>query len=864
MATLITRLVVASSRHAWAVLLLAALLAGGAGFYAARHMAIDTDNSKLFSSHLHWRKRNAVFDAAFPQQSSLIDVVVDGTTPELADIATAALAKGLASHPELFSRVNRPDGGEFFERSALLYTSIADVKETTQQLIAVQPLLGSLAADPSLRGLMNALSLLAQAVKSGHAKLSDVATPFHALAETFEGVLAGHDTPLSWRTLIAGRKPTTREVRHFIMVQPKLEFGALMPGAKATDFIRKLAGDLDLTPEKGVRIRLTGTVPLADEEFATLAENALPNAVLTVLAVTLLLWFGLRSVRIILAILATLAVGLLATAAFGLLAIGRFNLISVAFAVLFVGLGVDLGIQFCVRYRAERHARGDLQEALAAAGSGVGGSLALAAAAIGAGFYAFLPTDYRGVSELGLIAGTGMVIAFLLSITLLPALIAVLRPPGEPRELGYAALAPLDRFLIRNRGGVLLAMGIVGALCLAAATHIRFDFNPLDLRSAKVESVATLLDLMKEPGSTPYTTDSLAPSLDEAKKLAKRLDALPEVAMTLTLASYIPADQEAKLALIADANQFLDLTLNPIAVKPAPTDEETVAAMTDAAAALAAAAGTDGDAAAANARRLATAIGQLASAAPAKREAAKMALIPGLDATLAQLRMALSARPITLESLPAELRRDWLVPDGRARVEAFPKGSDNDTLRQFVAAVRSVDPDANGSAASIQDSGRTVVEAFIRAGWGGLMAITLMLVIVLRRFTDVLLTLAPLFLSVLMTLGLSALFDWPLNFANIIALPLLFGIGVAFNIYFVMAWRKGESNPLQSSLTRAIIFSALTTTAAFGSLCLSSHPGTASMGRLLALSLGCTLASALLFLPALLAVPPRDERPGRN
>ncbi len=181
-------------------------------------------------------------------------------------------------------------------------------------------------------------------------------------------------------------------------------------------------------------------------------------------------------------------------------------------------------------------------------------------------------------------------------------------------------------------------------------------------------------------------------------------------------------------------------------------------------------------------------------------------------------------------------------------------------MRRFVAAVRSVYPDVAGSAASIQDSSRTVVDAFVRAGMGGLMAIVLILTVVLRRFTDVLLTLAPLFLAGLLTLGLSDLLGWPLNFANIIALPLLFGIGVAFNIYFVMAWRRGESDPLQSSLTRAILFSALTTTAAFGSLCLSSHPGTASMGRLLALSLGCNLISALLFLPALLGRPPLTNR----
>jgi predicted RND superfamily exporter protein len=226
---------------------------------------------------------------------------------------------------------------------------------------------------------------------------------------------------------------------------------------------------------------------------------------------------------------------------------------------------------------------------------------------------------------------------------------------------------------------------------------------------------------------------------------------------------------------------------------------------------------------------------------------------------LGQLRAAMQAGPVTLASLPDELRRDWVASDGRARIEVFPKGNanDNETLRRFVAAVRALAPEATGAPVSIQESSRTVVRAFLLAGLWALLAIIVLLALTLRRTTDVLLTLAPLVLSGLATLAICVVIGLPLNFENIIALPLLFGIGVAFNIYFVMAWRAGRRELLQSSLTRAVIFSALTTGTAFGSLWLSHHPGTSSMGELLALSLACTLAATLLFLPALLGQPHR-------
>jgi len=852
--SLVSWVVGACTRRAWLVIVAAAIACAGALVYTERHIAIDTDSARLISEDVPWRKREAAFTAAFPQRADLIAVVVDGATPELAESATAALSQQLSAQSAMFRDVWRPDGGPFFDRAGLLFESTAEVSQTTTQLIAAQPLLGTLAADPSLRGLMQALSLVLEGARRDPSALDAFAPPMAKLADAFEGIVAGKAPPFSWRSLIAQRDPEARELRRFILVHPLLDYTALQPGGAATDAIRHTVHALALDADPRLRIRLTGDVPLADEEFETLADRAALNAAVTICAVVLLLWLALRSWKLIVAIVSSLTVGLLITASFGLLVFGKFNLISVAFAVLFVGLGVDFGIQFCVCYRAKRYAGDELASALRDAGAEVGIALALAAASTAAGFYAFLPTEYRGVSELGVIAGTGMIVAFVSSITLLPAIIAVLRPSAERAPIGYAAFAPLDRFVALHRRWVLAGACVAAVSSAALLPALQFDFNPLHLRSERTESVATLLDLMRDPNTTPYTVDVLAPSLAQARALAQPLELLPEVDHALTLASFVPEKQEVKLALISDAALLLDPVLNPAEVRPPPNDEETARSLSAMAQRLDEAAATNPRAAAGEATRLARALRALAQGEPAQRERARDVLIPGLTVTLAQLRLALQAAPVTLETLPADLVRDWVAADGRARIEVFPRGSanDNDALRRFVAAVQQLAPDATGAPVSIQASSYTIMHAFIQAGFWALASIALLLAMTLRRAVDVLLTLTPLILTALVTLGICAAIGMPLNFENIIALPLLIGIGVAFNIYFVMAWRSGAVNLLQSSLTRAVLFSALTTGTAFGSLWLSQHPGTSSMGKLLALSLACTLLVALLFLPALL------------
>jgi len=545
------------------------------------------------------------------------------------------------------------------------------------------------------------------------------------------------------------------------------------------------------------------------------------------------------------------------TTAVGLMMVGSLNLLSVAFAVLFIGLGVDFGIQFSVRYRSERFKNDNLPEALAEAAQRSAVPLSLAAMATAAGFLCFLPTDYKGISELGAIAGAGMIIAFLSSITVLPALLKILNPPGEKEPVGYAFLAPVDEFLEKHRVPI-----IVGTLGLVIAGlpllyYMKFDFNPMNLRNPHAESIATYLDLRKDPNTGANAIDVLTRSETEAKAIEAKLEKLPEVARVMSLDSFVPDDQPAKLKLIAQGAKVLAPALNPDQVDAAPSDKENVEALNSTVDNLRRTAGDGNGPGAAASRRLADALAKLAGASEAVRNKAQAVFVEPSKITLEQLSATLQAQPVSLANLPPELVSQWKSKDGLIRVEAQPKGdpNDNDNLRRFANAVLTAEPNAIGGPVSILKSGDTIVKAFIHAGIYSLVVISLLLWVTLKRFSDVLMTLVPLLVAGAVTLEICVLIKLPLNFANIVALPLLLGIGVAFKIYYVVAWRGGRTNLLQTSLTRAIFFSALTTATAFGSLWLSSHPGTSSMGKLLALSLVTTLAAVLLFQPALMGKP---------
>jgi uncharacterized protein len=848
------------TRHAWLTIIVGALIGVVSGVYATRHFAINTDINTLISPDLAWRQRELAFENAFPQHLHSILVVVDAPTPELTSQATTALADRLSANKDVFKSIAQPGGGEFFRRNGLLFLPVDETEKVAGQLTQAEPLIAQLATDPSLRGLIEVLQMGLTGVELEKITLDGMLRALTMTADTVEAVQARKKVDFSWHELLNPSKPEdpVNTKRKYIDIQPVLDFSALEPGKEATDAIRKAVTDLRLPEDYGARVRLTGPVPIADEEFATVQEGMLVNGMATVVIVLVILWLALKSAKIIVAVFINLLIGLALTAALGFLVVGPLNLISIAFAVLFVGLGVDFGIQFSVRYRTDRFDVDDLKLALTHAAKYAGAPLTLAAAAVAAGFLSFLPTAYRGVSELGQIAGLGMLVAYFTSITLLPALLTVLNPPGEPEPLGFSFLAPVDRFMEDHRIAIIVGVALVSLGGLPLLYYLQFDFNPINLRSPHVESIATFLDLRRDPITGANAISVLAPSLDAAKPIEEKLEKLPEVSQVRTLTYFVPTDQDKKLAAIAEARDKIEPNFKPDAAQKPPTDEENVSSLNEVVTALNEAAEKHaGGQGAVQAKRLAGALDKLAKGTPELRQQTADVFLRPLSTALVDLRDLLQAHPVALADVPHEIAELWRTADGRARVEVLPKGdpNDNETLRKFARAVRTAQPDATGGPISILESGDTIVRAFFEAGAWALISIAILLWIVLRRFGDVLLTIVPLLLAGIVTLELCVVLGMPLNFANIIALPLLLGIGVAFKIYYIMAWRAGQTGLLQSSLTRAVFYSAMTTATAFGSLWLSSHPGTSSMGKLLALSLLTTLAAAVLFQPLLMGKP---------
>jgi len=859
LSTFVVRIVDFSARHRWTVIVIGSVLMVVTAYFDCTDFKITTNVETLISKALPWHQRQTAFSEAFAQGGMI--AVVSAPTIENAGEATTALAQRLAKQNDLLRNVTQPDSGAFFDQNGLLFLPLAKVTQLIGGLSKAQFLISELSIDPTLRGVMKTLSFAAQGVEGGQLTIDKLNWPLELADKTLTDVLTGHAATFSWLELLDGKPAEASQLRHFIGINPVLDYAALEPGAKATVAVRQAATDLDLGGKFGAKVSLTGEVPMNDDQFSVIQDSAVRDTLTALFGVFIILWLALRSWQIIAAVMFSLTVGLATTSALGLVMVGAFNLVSIAFFVLFVGLGVDFGIQFSVRYRTERFEKKELLSALTSAADKVGAPLTLAAAATAVGFFSFIPTDYKGLSELGLIAGCGMLIAFACSITLVPAMLALLNPPGEPSSVGFKSLATLDDFLQRHRVAVIAGTILVVLAGTPLLLNLPFDFNPVNLQNPNAPSVVTYRALQRDPETSGNDAELIVPSLDQADQTAKRLRGLPEVSRTLTLSSFIPTDQVEKIAAIAASSKSLAPALNPRQRQPAPSDLDLVSAIQTTAADLLKAAGNGSGSGADAARHVSGLLTLLAQSNAATRTIAAAAIVPPLVADLDQLRMNLSAEPVTLKSLPPELVRGWLLPDGRARVQILPTGNldDNHVLRQFAPAVLAAEPSATGPAISTYESGKIVIRAFIEAGVLALISIAVLLLIALRRVTDVLLTLVPLLLAGAVTLEICALTGLALNFANIIALPLLLGVGVAFKIYYIMAWRAGKTGLLQSTLTRAVIFSAMTNAVAFGSMAASSYPGMSSMGKLMALALLCTLAAAVLFQPVLMGKPRQLE-----
>ena len=840
--------------HPWWVLLVTALCCAASTWYTARDLKLNTDTASLLSTDLPYQQNRLRIEHAFPQDTHAVLLVVTAPTSEQGAATVSALADALRADSQHFSEAYAPEDNAFFAHHALLYQDVGALTAMAASLRGAQPLLRALAAEPRADRLIDLLAQTAQAERARNASGAD--DLYAQLAAGVERAAAGNPTPLSWQQILSGRDaPLPRE--HLLLATPVLDYSQLQPAAQAVDALHQIVARVRQSAGPDVQIRATGEVLLEHDEMRSLSESITVAGLVSLILVCATLLFAYRSLKLMFATFVTLTAGLALSMAFATAAVGHLNLISIAFAVLFIGMGDAYSSHFCLRYKELLAGGATPRAALRETMQSTGPSLALCTITAALGLYAFIPTDYEGVSELGIIAGTSLVIAMITTFTLLPTLLWVmpLKPAASWRPRGEVHLPLwLTDGPRRYARGIRIFTLLLAVGALVLMTRVTIDFNPVNLRDPNSESVQTFEALLKSKTNAPLTTVALAADAAEARDKAARFERLPEVERVVSVADFIPPDQPAKLALArqmrAAAGPALDIVAQGL------HGELSLAALQRLEKAL----GSDG--AAGHLRAVLANFLTTAADRPAPERIAMLAILrevwlgtfaPAVD----HLRAALDPTSVTLTSLPPEIRDRWVSPEGIYRLEVFPREDLNDLerLRVFARATQAVDAGVSGLPATYLESMNEVLKAFAEAFAIALVASAVILLLLLRSWRATLLVLLPLLLASLFTAAATVLAGIPLNFANVIALPLLFGLGIDNGIHMVHRMeylgRSSSNEPLlSSSEAEGVFYATLTTIFSFGSLAFIAHRGTASMGALLAIGLLITLACALFVLPA--------------
>ncbi len=841
------------------------------GFHAGRHLGVITDTGVMLSERLDYIKVHRHFKREFPHSYDQVVILIEGITPDIAVDARDRLASALRAKRRLFRWVYLPGDDKFFRENGLLFLDTKDLERLSDNLAKAQPILSRLVEETNLTGLFSTLTLALNEKKKGTE--IPIENVLRELNHSFSELNHGRFYEMSWMSLMSegvGSLPK----RQIIICQPSISYETILPGKSAISTIRDMARKLNLTPQRGVRILLTGDIPMQYDELKSVTRGAKMAGILSMVMVSVVLLTGLGSFRLVLATLSPLVAGLVWTAWFASITIGHLNMISVAFAVLFIGLGVDYAIHLSLRYRELIKQGNQSQNALLMACQDVGPSLVLCALTTSVGFYSFMPTDFSGVAELGLISGTGMFIALFANLTLLPAVVTLF-PLSASHKRIYYVTSESHHLLLRivgipyKHGRFIRIFTVISTfLCLFLLPRVHFDSNPIHLRDPDAESIIAFKKLLEEPHGSPWSIEDLVGNRQEAVKKKAAFEALDQVRHVLWIGSFIPRDQDEKLGIIDDMEMLLGPILyEDVKIKRDEWKKEFESllrfkeALIDSMDLF-------------NKREEKRLVYSLVRninyfTGPLKEKDNDLVkleisrlremLLASFPSRIRYLRDSLKAEGITEDALPKSLRSQWIGKEGSFRLQVVPKKNpENDReLMSLVDAARSVDKNVTGYPVLVIEGGRAVVRAFKQAFCYSLLAILFFLLILMPRWTDAVIILYSLFLAGLLSAAFMVFFNIPLNFANIIALPLIMGIGVDNGIHIVHRHRRAIERPsslLQTSTARGIFFSTLTTICSFGNLAVSPHVGMASMGKLLTIGITMALLTSMFMIPAFLLV----------
>jgi hopanoid biosynthesis associated RND transporter like protein HpnN len=842
-------------RHRWWVLLAVSVVCALAAVQATS-LSVDTDNYKLIRRSGQWVQDLERFQKAFPATRGLSYVIVEGPSAEETYRVSRALARDMQGRSDLFQNVFLPQQFSFLVKHSLYFQGLDALEAIASRSETLQPVLAALDTAPGLDGLADGVgSMLDADPRQAPAKFGLL----RALFSQAQRVAAGGTQGMNWREWLI---PAPQSAKHAqIMFQGVRDYAATEPNRAILDAIDGFVANLE--PPTAARVRVTGDVALDYDEIQAALQSVQLAGTVSLAALAIILTLGVRSLRSIVATFVALAVGLLWTLAFAARFVGPFNTISIVFVVMFIGLGLDFSIHYCLRAIETFDREGRTVASLAESSTRAWRGIVLAASTTAIGFLAFVPTDYRGLAELGEISAAGMVLAVLSTYVVVPLFFAFAGlatgrakiPRLTSTRLGTPHLGRMPdaviRWMYRHARTIVVFALVAGSLCLLTLPLLRFDFDTLALKDPRSESMQALADLRARGVVTNYVLALVVPPGESLERIVVDLAAQPAVGSVLTPSSVVPEGQADKRELMRAARRSLRAGLT-VAYRPDRlTDEARLAALERLIERIVSEAPSLGHQfkgllQASRARQ-----GQIAFA-----KAFEQSLLAGWPDQLAEVLTLLGARPFSFEELPVAVKRRLVSEQGDRLVRVLPAPGyeEGDGLRKFIEQVHAVAPSATGRPVAEHKAAELMLRSLYQALAYALIGLTLLLYLTLRRVRDVGLVMLPIVLAALFTAAAMVALDLPFNMANILVAPLIFGLGLAGSIQILERFRESGSlaQLLNSSTPWAVYLSYLTTLVTFGSLVLSTYPGMRSIGELLLIALIFAIFCVIVVFSALL------------
>jgi uncharacterized protein len=885
-------------RHRWLFLYPQLVLFGLCVFYTVRYLQFDTRRDNLVGSDKKYHQNFLKFKKEFPTQDDLV-VVVESENPEKNRQFVERLGAKLEVETNLFRDVFYKGDLKMLGSKALLFVPSTNLVELQKTLQDFGPFIQQFTRTTNLdslfgmvnrqfrtakqeqnaenESLVKALPALERIVRQADASLHRLGTP------PSPGVTAlfdpnGDADQEVYITFAGGRI-------YLVTAQaPREELND-----ETVERMRKLVEETRLEVP-GLNVGLTGEPVLEHDEMLQSQKDTIVASIASLILCALIFIYGYRQTGRPVKATFCLIIGLGYTLAFATGAIGHLNILTITFVPILIGLAIDYGVHLISRYEEElRHGKTEeaaLVKAMVYTGQGIfTGAFTTAGAFLAMGF-----TDFKGIQEMGIICGGGLLICLVPMMTMLPVLLLRGRQNVLDHEQGDLAQkrARIENLWLERPGWT---AGITLVLCLAAASQLHrvyFDYDLLNMQSEGLPAVEFEKKLIYATNSVPAASSNgtnstsksvlyaavIATNLEQAVQLERQLNCLTSVASVDSMTKYLAEDQTAKLALVHEIKR----DLSPIRfakADPRPVElhelSATLYSLYGYLGATTNALGADEAALMKQLVSLRESIGELRRDMFSGRMDTnelrlaefQQALFQDVHDTFQSLQTQDDSGPLQVQDLPQALRDRFIGVSGKYLLMVNPKKDvwKRENQEEFIRQLRQVDPNVTGTPIQLYEYTSLLKNSYVQAAKYSLIAIAIMVFLHFRSLASVVLALIPVGIGSLWLGGLMGFFHVPLNPANIMTLPLVIGIGVTNGIHILNRFAEEQTaSILARSTGKAVLVSGLTTIAGFGSLILGKHRGIQSLGYVMSTGLATCMIAGLTFLPALLNVLTRRAK----